>query len=123
MGAGQVAVALLEAKQVAVGLAGGLEHADLLANVLEAGEGAAHLKAVFVRQGVEHGGRYDCGDGHFGAQVLAVCRGALGQLIGEQHAHFVAGDEHVVAVVVHGDAHAVGVGVGCQQQVGLEFLG
>ena len=50
--AGQVAVALLKAEDIAFGTPLGLQLADLLADELKAGQGAAQLNAVFFATGV-----------------------------------------------------------------------
>lgn len=49
--AGQVAVALLKAEDIAVGAALGFQPADLFTDELKAGQGAAQLDAVFFATG------------------------------------------------------------------------
>ena len=50
--AGQVTVALLKAKDVAVGFTCGFQQTDLLADELEAGQGAAQPTPYFAATGV-----------------------------------------------------------------------
>ena len=123
VGADEVAVGLLEAHEVAVLLALVLELVDLVADVLEAGQHAAHLKAVVAGQRVGHHGRDDRGDGDLGLGVLAALLGHLDEPVHQQDAHLVAGQQHVLAVVRDGGAHAVGIGVGGDHEVGLDLVG
>ena len=121
IGAAQVAVALLEAEEEPALLALLLQAGDLLADVLEAGKRAAQLKAVLAGQGVKHRRAHDGGDHELVRDVLAAGRGAAGEPVGEKHAHLVAAQQDILALVGHGDARAVGVGVGGQQQVGMHL--
>ena len=123
MGAHEVAVALLKAHEEAVLLALGLELVDLVADVLEAGQHAAHLEAPVTGERVRHGRGDDGGDGNLAGDVLAVVLGHRGQPVHEQNAHLVAGEQHVVAVVRNGGAHAVRVRVGGDEQVRLHLVG
>ena len=122
MVAGQVAVALLEAEDEAVGLARVGQLGDDVADVLEARQATAQLEAVFRSQRIDHGRRHDGGHGHLARQVLAALGAHAAHVIQQQHAHLVAGQQRVVVTILAGHAHAVGIGVGGQQQVGMHLL-
>ena len=123
MRAHKVAVGLLEAHEEAILLALVLELVDLVADILEAGEHAPHFKAPVARERVGHRGGDDRGDGDLGRDVLAAVARHRGKPVHEQDAHLVSGEQHVVTVVRNGGAHAVGIGVGGHDEVGLDLLG
>ena len=110
--AGQIAVALLEAKDEAVDLAGIGQTGDDVADVLEAGEAAAQLKAVLLGQRVNHGRGHDGGDGDLAGEILATLGAHLADVVEQQDAHLVAGQQRVVVTIGTGHAHTIGVGVG-----------
>ena len=66
-------------------------------------------------------------DGHHGYRVLrhgAFLNAACADIIQQQHAHLVAGNQLIAAVrAAHGDAHTVGVRVGGEHQVGINLFG
>ena len=76
---------------------------------------------MLARQGVEHRRAHDGGDHELVRDVLAAGRGAAGEPVGEKHAHFVAAQQDILALVGHSDARAVGVGVGGKEQVGVHL--
>ena len=98
------------------------QRSDLVADVLKAGEHAADLHTVIFGDGVDHIGGNDGGNRHRilgqGTQFLL----AAADVIQQQNAHFVAAHQHIVPVLVHGDAHTVAIRVGGQQQVRLHGL-
>ena len=118
----EVAIALLEAHEEAVALASLDELVHLAADVLEAGEHATNLKAIVLGQGVGHGGGDDGGHDDLAAGVLAGLGLHAGQPVDEQDTHLVAGEQLVVALVRNGHAHAVGVGVGGEHEVGVDLV-
>ena len=123
MRAGQIPVALLKTEDEAVGAAFRFKQADLLADELEAGQGAAQLNAVFLRDRRRHIGRYDCRDRNrvFGHRALGAAGAA--DIIEQDDAHLVAGNQPVAALAVrHGGAAAVAVGVGAKQQIGVDGI-
>ena len=113
VGAGQVAVALLEAKDVAFRVALLLQQADLFADELEAGQHVAQLHAVLLADRHGHLGGHDGLDSHRRLRLVFMRT----NIIKEQHAHVVAGDQH--DLVPHADARAdaVAVRVGGQAHV------
>ena len=124
MRAVQIAIALFETEQEAVRRAFCLEIGDDAADVLEAGEHATHLETVLLGNRVDHDRRNDgCNRDlvryGFGAFII---RNALRDVIEQQDAHLIARDQQVVVAVLHGSAHAVGVGVSCQHEVGVHFF-
>ena len=118
----EVSVALLEAEDEAVGLPRVREFGDDVADVLEAGQTTAQLKAVFNSERIDHRARHDRGDGHFLGKVLVAFGSHAADVIEQQHAHLVAREQKVVLTIFHGNAHAVGVGVGREQQIGVHVL-
>ena len=118
--AGEVAVALFE--QVALRVSFALKQSDLVADILEAGEGTANFNAVILRDAVDHIGGNNRRDRDRVLRHGAELRFALCNKVQEQNAHFVAGHEHILAVLVDGDAYAVTVRIGREQQVGLYGL-
>ena len=122
MVAREVPVALLEAEDEAVGLPSVRELGDDVADVLEAGQTTAQLEAVFCSERIDHRARHDRGDGHFLGQVLTAFGSHAADVIEQQDTHFVAREQKVVLTILHGNAHAVGVGVGREQQIGMHAL-
>ena len=55
-------------------------------------------------------------------KILAALKTHLADVIKQQDAHFVAGDERVVVAVGACHAHAVGIRIGCKQKIGPNFL-
>ena len=123
MSAGQVAVALLKAKDVAVGFTCGFQQTDLLADELEAGQSAAQLHAVLCRHRGGHIGGDDGGHSHRMLRHGAQCLAGAADVVQQNDAHLVAGDEPVAALAVgHGGAAAVTVRVGAQQKIRVYFV-
>ncbi len=118
----QVAVAFLETEHETVGLARIGQLGDDVADVLEARQAATQLKAVFRSQRIHHSRRHDGGHSHLLRQVLAALGAHAAHVIQQQHAHLVAGQKRVIVAIFAGHAHAVGVGVGGQQQVGVHLF-
>ena len=121
MTAGQVAVALLKAEDVAVNFAGGFQQGDLFADELEARQNPAQLHAVVGGDSVRHIGGNNGGDCHGILGHSAVFQPLPADVIEKQNAHFVAGDQPVVVPLGNGNAHAVAVRVGAKQQIGLHL--
>ena len=118
-GTGEVAVGLLEAHEEVALTAFRLQHADLLADELEAGERAAQLEAARACDVVCHGRGHDCGAGDFAGHIGAGPVRPGGEEVEQEQAHLVAGEQSVFPGMRDGDADAVGVRVGSQEQVGL----
>lgn len=118
-GAGEVAVGLLEAHEEVALAPLGLQHADLLADELEAGERAAQLEAAGARDVVCHGRGDDGGAGDLAGHVGTGPVRLGGEEVEQEQAYLVAGEQFVLACMRDGDADAVGVRVGRQEQVGL----
>lgn len=118
-GAGEVAVGLLEAHEEIALAPLGLQHADLLADELEAGERAAQLETTGTCDVVCHGRGHDGGAGDLAGHVGAGPVRLGGEEVEQEQAHLVAGEQSVLACMRDGDADAVGVRVGRQEQVGL----
>lgn len=118
-GAGEVAVGLLEAHEEVALAPLGLQHADLLADELEAGESAAQLEAAGARDVVCHGRGDDSGAGDLAGHVGTGPVSLGGEEVEQEQAHLVAGEQPVFPRMRDGDADAVGVRVGRQEQVGL----
>lgn len=118
-GAREVAVGLLEAHEEVALAPLGLQHANLLADELEAGERAAQLEAAGARDVVCHGCGDDSGAGDLVAHIDAglTCLGS--QKIKQQQTDLVTGEQFVLTCMRDGDADAVGVRVGRQEQVGF----
>ena len=118
-GAGEVAVGFLEAHEEVALAPLGLQHADLLADELEAGEGAAQLEAAGAGDVVGHRCGDDGGAGDLAGHVGTGPARLGGEEVEQEQAHLVAGEQFVLACMRDGDADAVGVRVGRQEQVGL----
>ena len=115
MCAGKVAVALLEAENVPGFFSRRLEVPDLLADELKSREDAPELHAVSLGHRVDHICRNDRRHGYGLFGHMAVCDAALADIIEQDHAHFVAGNEPVAALVVgNGRTAAVAVRVGAK---------
>ena len=115
MCAGKVAVALLEAENVPGFFSSRLEVSDLLADELKAREDAPELHAVSLGHRVHHIRRNDRRHGYGLFGHVTVRDAALADIIEQDHAHFVAGNEPVAALVVgNGRAAAVAVRVGAK---------
>ena len=125
MGTVQIAVALLETEHVALGLARSLELADHTADVLEAGEHATNLEAVRLGDSVDHDRRHDRGDGHLALHSVVAFRllREAGNVVEQKHASLVSGEQQVIIPVLYRDADAIGVGVRCDEQVGMNLFG
>ena len=121
--AGEVAVALFKAEDIALRMAARLQQGDLLADILEARQHAAQFHAVFVGDGRDHVGRDDRRDGDGVFRHRAVGDAAAADEIQQDDAHLVAGDEAVAALAVgHGGATAVAVRVGADEDVGVHAV-
>ena len=115
MRTGKVTVALFKAENVPGFFSSRLEVSDLLADELKAREHAPELHTVALGHRVHHIRRNDRrhSDGLFGH--MAVRDAALADIIEQDHAHFVAGNEPVAALVVgNGRTAAVAVRVGAK---------
>ena len=100
---------------------------EFLADVFEAGEGVDEFDAEFLCDaGLEFGGDegfYEAGAGFVGVVEGAVFEELVGAEVGEDGADLVAGEEFELAIgAAHGDAHAVGVGVGAEHKRGANFF-
>ena len=122
MVAREVAVAFLETEDETIRPAGVGQLGDDIADVLETRQATAQLEAVFRSQRIDHGRRHDGRHGHLAGEVLPALDAHAADVVEQQHAHLVAGQKRVVVAVLAGHAHAVGIGVGCQQQVGVHLL-
>ena len=122
MRAGQVAIALLKAEDIAVSAALGLQLADLLTDEFEAGQGAAQLDAVLFCNRRCHIGGNDGRYRHGVSRHRTLCKAGTADVV-EDNTHLVTGDEPVAALTVgHGGAAAVTVRVGAQQQIGVDLV-
>ena len=84
----------------------------------------AQLHAVVLGNGVSKRGGHDGHDGHGILRHGALFDAARADVVQEQRAHLVAGHQLVAAVrAAHGNAHAVGVGVGGEHEIGTRLLG
>ena len=123
MRAGEIAVALFEAEDIPVFLARRFEHADLLADELEAREDPAKLHAVVLCHSVYHVGRDNRCDRNRLLRHLAACETAFADIVQQNDPHLVAGNKPVAALMVgHGSAAAVAVRVGAEEQIRLNLL-
>ena len=122
IGTGQITVALLEAENVPIGFPRRFHAADLLANEFEAGEHIQKLHTVLFRHPCRQIGSHD--GLHRQRPLRKRTHGlSLGSnVIEEQRAHFVSGQEFIVALILDGDAHPVAVRVGGQQQIRASLL-
>ena len=123
MGTNKIAVGLLKAHEEAILLAGILELVNLVANVLEAREHTAHLKAAGTCQDVGHCRRYDGGNSYLILGFLATLFSHGKEPVHKQNAHLVAGKQHVIAIVRDCSTHTVCVRVSCHQKVWLYLVG
>ena len=119
--AGEIAIALLKAEEIALRLPRPFQLADLLADEFEARECAAQLNAVMRGDRVRHVGGNDGRHRHRTRGHRAVSAPPAAEVIEQQHAHLVAREQAVVPAVGHRRAHAVAVGVGAKQQIGARF--
>lgn len=60
--------------------------------------------------------------GNLVGQVLPALGAHLADVVEQQNAHLVTGQQRVIVAVGASNAHAVGIRVGCEQQVGLDLL-
>ena len=118
----KVAVGLLKAHEEAVLLTGILELVNLVANVLEAREHTAHLKAASTCQDVGHSRGYDSGNGHLILGFLATLFSHGKEPVHKQDAHLVAGKQHVIAVMRDCSTHTVGIWVSCNQEIWFDLV-
>ena len=109
--AGQVAIAFLEAEDVALGVAFLFQQPNLLADELEAGEHVAQLHAVLLANRHSHLGGHDGLDGD-GRQFALLRLAVAAHIVQQQHAHVVAGNQRDGIALPHTRADAVAVGVG-----------
>ena len=123
MGTNKVAVGLLKAHEEAILFAGILELVNLVANVLEAREHTAHLKAASTCQDVGHSRRYDGGNSYLILGFLATLFSHGKKPIHKQDAHLVTGKQHVIAVMRDCSTHTVGIWVSCNQKIWLYLVG
>ena len=115
--AGQIAVAFLKAEKEPLRVSLSLQTGDLFTNVLEAGEHLAHLHAVVRRHGIRHGGGNDAAHGYRVLGHPSQLQPGAAEVIQQQYAHLIAGDEPRLAVMQDGGAYPVAVGIGGQQQI------
>ena len=116
MSAGQVTIALLKAKDIAFHMALCFQLADLLADELKARQSAAQLHAVLFGNRRCHIGGNNGGHGHGSLGHGAAGQACAADIIQQDNAHLVAGDQPVAALAVrHSGAAAVTVGVGAKQ--------
>ena len=118
----KIAVGLLKAHEEAILLTGILELVNLVANVLEAREHAAHLKAARTCQDVGHSRRYDGGNSYLILGFLATLFSHGKEPVHKQDAHLVAGKQHVIAVMWDCSTHTVGIWVSCNQEIWLYLV-
>ena len=123
MCANKIAVGLLKAHEEAILLTGILELVNLVADVLEAREHAAHLKAASTCQDVGHSRGYDGGNGYLILGFLATLFSHGKEPVHKQDAHLVTGKQHVIAVMRDCSTHTVGIWVGCHQKIWLDLVG
>ena len=100
-----------------------LQQRDLLADIFEARKHAAQLDAVFLRNGCDHIGRDNGGDSDGIFRHRAIRDAAAADEVQQNDAHFVAGNEPVATLSVrHGGAAAVAVGVGTDENIGVDAV-
>ena len=118
VGAAQVAVGFFEAQDETLDFTGSFQTGDLIADLLETGQHIAHLNAIVCSHRISQRSRNQRLDSHGVLGHGALLNAAFADVVQQQNAHFVAGDQLVGAVgTLHGDANAVGIGVGGQHQV------
>ncbi|MBR2002487.1 MAG: ATP-binding cassette domain-containing protein, partial [Firmicutes bacterium] len=78
-----------------------------------AGEDVAHFHAVVGGNSVSQGGGNQALDGNSVLGHGALFDAAFADVVQQQNAHFVTGQQDVVAFVLHSDTDTVSVGVGC----------
>ena len=123
MAAGQIAVAFLKTEEVALHVPFGFQQTDLLADELEAGQGAAQFHTIFGCNGRCHIGGNNGGHGHRMGGHGAVGLAYPADVIQQQHTHLVAGDQPVATLPVrHSGTHPVTVGVGAEHQIGVHGI-
>ena len=123
IGACEIAVAFLEAKEIAVLLALCLKHTDLLADELEARQHINDLHAESLCDRLDKVCGNDCLDNdrilRHGTELCAL----LADILKEHCTDLIAGEQCIAAVSVrHGNADSVAVRIGCEQQVRLDLI-
>ena len=121
--AAQVAVAFLKAENIAVRAALLFKQTDLFTDELEARQHVDGAHAVMGGDTLGHIGGNDGFDHHRLRWHGMMGGAARTDEIQQQHTCLVASQQHVFACgIAHGNACAVAVGIGSQQQVGLMLL-
>ena len=118
--ADEVAVALLAAHDE------GVPHLllDFFGNVFEARQHVEAFDVEGLGDGPDQFGGDDGLDGELLAGKTSVLLPLRQQVIDEERAGHVAVEQlHLAVVVADGDTHAVGVGVGGEDEVGTDFIG
>ncbi len=77
---------------------------------------------MILCQGVGHGGRDDGGHGNLGLGVLATLHCHLYEPVHHEDAHLIAGKQDVLTAVGNRGAETVGIGVGGNDQIGLDLV-
>ena len=99
------------------------EFADNACNPLEAGVAVIHLDALIVGDCLDGLCGHDCLNDIFVADELAQFAVAAHDVIHENHYNLVAVHELILALAVADDAaDTVSIGVGCEDDVGVDFL-
>ena len=122
MGTNKIAVGLLKAHEEAILLTGILKLVNLVADVLEAREHAAHLKATSTCQDVGHSGRYNSGNSYLILGFLATLFSHGKEPVHKQDTHLVTGKQHVIAVMRDCSTHTVCIWVSCNQEIWLYLV-
>ena len=95
----------------------------MVADVLEAREHAAHLKAAGTRQDVGHSRGYDSRNSYLILGFLATLFSHGKKPIHKQDAHLVTGKQHVIAVMRDCSTHTVCIWVSCNQEIWFYLVG
>ena len=118
IGAGQVAIALFKAEDIALFLALGFQQANLFADILEARQHIAGFQAIMGGDPLRQIHGDDGLDHHRLFRHFAVLCPLGADVVQQQNARLVAGKEHILPFFVFDrNAHPVAVRVGGQQQV------
>ena len=117
-----IAVTFLETEHVAIEGALGGKVVENAADVFEAGKGAHHGNAVVGGDRVDHDGGHDRAHDKRVGTKRTPGGAHLADVVEHQNAHLVAGEQGIVVAVFAGHAHAVGVGIGRQQEIGVHLL-
>ena len=124
IGACQIAIAFLKAKDKPILLMVFLQVENLVTNPLEAGENTAQLYIVMLGNGLGQWGGYQR---HNSNRILwhsALFNTASTDIIKEQGAHFVTSYQFIGAVrTLHGNTYPVCIRICSQHQICITFLG